>query len=47
MPLVDSINIVLQLSFSRLVISHYLSKSIEIPIALVKKEFEIKSLSVS
>ena len=41
----ESINIVLKLSFSRLVISHYLSKTIEIPIVLGKKEFEIKSLS--
>jgi hypothetical protein len=43
---VDSINIVLQLSFSRLVVSHYLNKSIEMPILLGKKEFEMKSLSV-
>jgi hypothetical protein len=43
---VDSINIVLQLSFSRLVISHYLNKSIEMPIVLGKKEFGIKSLPV-
>ncbi len=41
---VESINIGLQLSFSRLVISHYLNKSIEMPIVLGNKEFGIKSL---
>jgi hypothetical protein len=43
---IESMTIILKLSFSRLVINRYLSSSIEVPMLLGKKEFEIKNTSI-